>query len=88
MADENFKRSVLMAHISLITIAAFLIVLIFSVAGMIGTNPIAQIIINNYDQIVTILVIVGVRLSVIGIIGVSIGWGLFSGRSWAWYLSL
>ena len=77
-----------MAHISLITIAAFLIVLIFSVAGMIGTNPITRIIINNYDQIVTILVIVGVRLSVIGITGVSIGCGLFSGRSWTWYLSL
>lgn len=40
------------------------------------------------DMLVTVLIVVGVTMFIMGLVGVVVGWGFWAGKQWAWLIGV
>jgi uncharacterized membrane protein (DUF2068 family) len=93
MANKDFSRPILITILAAITILIFVLVLIFGGVSLAMTDTVAEQFVKQnpgvtLDAAKTMVFALGIFALIIGIVGTLIGYGLITGRTWAWYLAV
>lgn len=93
MANKDFRRPILITILAAITILIFVLVLIFGGVSLAMTDTVAEQFVKQNPSVAladakTMIFALGIFALIIGIVGTLIGYGLITGRTWAWYLAV